>query len=88
MLYMVIEEFIEGPQPIYQRLAEKGRMMPESLHNVSSYITEDLRTCYQVMETDNFEDFVEWQSNWSDIMRCQIIPVLTSAEARLAAGKL
>lgn len=88
MLYMVVEEFIEGPKPIYQRLAEKGRMMPDSLHYVSSYITEDLKTCYQIMETEQFEDFAEWQKNWSDIMRCQIFPVLTSAEARLAAEKL
>ena len=84
---MVIEEFINGPEPIYQRLVEKGRMMPESLRYVSSYITEDLSKCYQVMETDTFEDFAEWQSNWSDIMRCQIIPVITSSEAQDAMRK-
>ena len=53
MHYLVIERFTHGPAPIYQRLAERGRMMPEGLAYVSSWITDDLTTCYQVMETDD-----------------------------------
>lgn len=85
---MVVEKFIHGPKPIYERFAEKGRMMPKTLHYVSSYITEDFSTCYQIMETDFIEDFAKWQENWSDIMECHIFPVMTSDQARAAVKNL
>lgn len=81
MLYMVIERFKDTPA-IYKRLAEKGRMMPEGLKYVSSWISADLKTCWQVMETDNFDLFREWVSNWQDLIGFQIVPVHTSAEMR------
>jgi len=82
MHYLVIERFIHGPAPIYQRLAERGRMMPEGLAYVSSWITDDLTTCYQVMETDDPTLFKDWIANWDDLAEFDIKPVLTSAEVR------
>lgn len=87
MLYMVIEKFLDAPA-IYRRFEEKGRMMPDGLNYVSSWIDTDLKTCFQLMETDDFSLFAEWTANWDDIMECEIVPVVTSAEAaKLAANK-
>ena len=81
MLYMVIERFKDGAVPqIYQRFREKGRMMPAGLEYVSSWIAEDLKTCWQVMQTADPALFQRWTENWSDLMEFEIIPVRTSAE--------
>ncbi len=83
MLFMVIENFMNrDPQPVYSRLAEKGRMMPEGLTYMNSWISEDFATCWQVMETDKIENFEAWTRNWDDLVEFEIVPVMTSAEAR------
>jgi hypothetical protein len=82
MHYIIIERFLHGPEPIYRRLAEKGRMMPEGLTYVSSWITDDLSTCYQVMETGDPALFEDWIANWSDLMEFEVRPVLSSAQVR------
>jgi len=79
MHYLVIERFKDAPA-IYQRLSEKGRMMPEGLKYVSSWIDHNLKTCRQVMETDDFVLLERWIDNWQDLMEFEIIPVRTSAE--------
>ena len=83
MLYMVVERFKEGAAPaIYQRFREKGRMMPEGLEYVSSWIDHNLKTCWQVMETAEFVLIERWVDNWKDLMDFEIVPVRTSAETR------
>jgi hypothetical protein len=79
MLYMVIERFKDAPA-IYRRLREKGRMMPEGLNYVSSWVDQNLKTCWQVMETEDFVLLERWIDNWKDLMEFEIIPVRTSAE--------
>jgi hypothetical protein len=86
MHYMVIERFKDAPA-IYQRLREKGRMMPEGLNYISSWIADDLRTCWQVMETENFALFDQWLVNWRDLMDFEIVPVRTSTEVRELMNK-
>ncbi len=81
MLYMVVEHFKDAPA-IYQRLREKGRMMPEGLEYVSSWIDVDLKTCWQLMRTDNESLLQAWTDNWKDLMDFEIVPVGTSAEVR------
>jgi len=81
MLYMVIERFKPGAAPdIYRRFEQRGRMMPDELEYVSSWISYDLNTCWQLMQTDNVSLFDQWTSNWNDLMDFEIIPVRTSAE--------
>jgi len=83
MLYMVIERFKPGAAPdIYRRFEENGRMMPVGLEYVSSWISQDLNTCWQVMQTDDLSLFDQWTSNWNDLMDFEIIPVRTSAEVK------
>ena len=81
MLYMVIERFKEGAAPeIYRRFREKGRMMPDGLEYVSSWIAADLTICYQLMQTENAELFPRWTDNWKDLMDFEVVPVHTSTE--------
>lgn len=82
MLFMVIERLKEGAaSEIYQRLCEKGRMMPEGLEYISSWIDLGFKTCWQLMQTEDFALFDKWIANWRDLVDFQIVPVRTSAEA-------
>ena len=79
---MVIERFKEGAAPeIYQRLREKGRIMPEGLEFISSWIDLGFKTCWQLMQTEDFALFDKWIANWCDLVDFEIVPVRTSAEA-------
>ena len=78
---MVVEHFKDGPA-IYQRLREKGRLMPEGLEYVSSWVDVDLKTCWQLMRSDDESLFRVWTDNWKDLMDFEIAPVRTSAEVR------
>ena len=81
-LYMVLERFRNGDAaPVYRRFRERGRMAPEGLNYISSWVTEDLSTCFQVMETANRALLEDWMSHWSDLVEFEIHPVITSKEA-------
>jgi hypothetical protein len=79
MHYMVVERFKDA-RAIYKRFREKGRMMPDGLKYVSSWIDRDLKTCWQIMETDDERLFRQWTDAWSDLMDFEIIPVRSSVE--------
>ena len=82
MLYMVIEHFRNGDAaPVYRRFREQGRLAPEGLRYVSSWVTRDLKHCYQVMETDDPVLLHEWIARWEDLVEFEVIPVVTSAGA-------
>ena len=80
MFYMVIERFKDAPA-IYRRFREKGRMMPDGLEYIASWIDHDLTTCWQLMATDDLALFDLWIENWKDLMDFEIVAVQTSAEA-------
>ena len=89
MLFMVIEKFRnQDVKPIYRRLSEKGRMMPDGLKFVSSYVSADVSRCFQLMECDDITLFQRWVSEWSDLMECEIVPVVAGKDtaAALAAS--
>ena len=81
MLYMVVEHFKDAPA-IYQRLREKGRMMPEGLEYVLSWVGADLKICWQLMRAEDESLFQRWIDNWKDLMDFEIVPVRTSEEMR------
>jgi hypothetical protein len=81
MLYMVVERFKDAPA-IYRRLHEKGRMIPEGLEYVSSWIDVDLKICWQLMRTEDESLFQTWINNWKDLADFEVVPVRTSAEVR------
>src|SRR6266545_3119275 len=82
MLYMVIESFKNGdPAPVYRRFRDRGRLAPEALKYISSWVTSDMARCYQVMECDDRQLLDQWIGRWSDLVDFEVIPVITSAEA-------
>lgn len=82
MLYMVVERFRGGEAgPVYARFRERGRMAPDGLRYVSSWVTDDLTTCFQVMECDDPALLDAWIARWNDLVDFEVRPVVTSAEA-------
>lgn len=82
MLYMIVEHFKNGdPVPVYQRFRERGRMAPDGLDYVSSWVDEKLERCFQLMETSDIERLNNWLANWSDIVDFEVYPVISSKEA-------
>jgi uncharacterized protein DUF3303 len=82
MLYMVVENFNNGdPLPVYRRFRDHGRLAPEGLQYVSSWVDEKLERCFQLMETDDRGLLDEWISKWSDIVSFEVYPVISSKDA-------
>jgi Protein of unknown function (DUF3303) len=84
MLYMIIEDFKGDPVPVYRRFRDHGRLAPKGLRYVSSWVTLDLRRCYQIMECEDPGFLEEWMENWKDIVDFEVIPIVTSAAAAAA----
>ena len=86
MLYMIIEHYRNGPAPVYERFHTRGRMAPEGLTYVNSWVTPDLACCYQVMECNDRTLLDIWMAAWADLVDFEVYPVLTSAEAAAQAS--
>ena len=81
-LYMVIEHFREGDAvPVYRRFRDHGRLAPQGLTYVSSWVDTDFQRCFQLMEADDPQLLDDWIARWSDIVDFEVHPVITSAEA-------
>ncbi|MFL6213392.1 MAG: DUF3303 domain-containing protein [Blastocatellia bacterium] len=79
---MVIEHFKnQDPLPVYRRFKERGRLAPEGLRYVSSWVDEKLACCFQLMETDDRNALDEWMARWSDIVEFEVFPVISSQAA-------
>lgn len=85
MLFMVIEHFRPGQAPeVYRRFRDRGRMAPEGLRYVSSWVDLAFERCFQVMEADDEAMLAEWTKNWSDLVDFEIVKVRTSQDAAAA----
>jgi len=72
--YLVIETFAEGClDRVYQRFHSRGRMLPEGLIYLDSWLEKDGRRCFQLMQTDNVQLFKEWTRHWEDLTQFEII---------------
>src|SRR5205809_6496073 len=78
--YMVIEHF-KDVAAIYRRFRDRGRMAPEGLLYVSSWVDERLERCYQLMETHDRRLLDEWMANWSDLVEFEVHAIITSKDA-------
>lgn len=82
MLFMIVEHFRDGdPRPVYERFRLRGRLAPDGLRYVNSWVTTDLTRCYQVMECDERALLEQWIAAWADLVDFDVVPVITSAEA-------
>ena len=82
MLYMVIEQFKDGDAAaVFRRFRERGRMLPEGLRYVDSWVSADLGRCFQLIECGDPNLFDQWISQWQDLVEFEVVPVVTSAEA-------
>ena len=82
MLYMIVEHFRnDDPVPIYRRFRDRGRLAPDGLQYVSSWVDEELARCFQLMETSERRLLDEWIAHWNDIVNFEVYPVITSKQA-------
>ena len=83
MLFMVIERFGGRARAaaVYRRFRERGRMMPEGLRYVGSWVEEDFGRCFQLMECEDPSLLEEWAAHWQDLVEFEFVPVVPSAEA-------
>ncbi len=84
---MVIETFRPGAvAAVYARFRDKGRMLPDGLRYVDSWISDDMERCFQIMECDDPALLETWADNWRDLVSFEIVAVIDGAEASRRAG--
>lgn len=82
MLYMIVEHFLNhDPVPVYRRFRDRGRLAPEGLQYISSWVDEKLERCFQLMETSDPKLIDEWIARWKDVAEFEVYRVITSKEA-------
>lgn len=88
MLFMVIEQYKNrSARQVYRRAREKGRMLPKGLHYINSWVATDFNRCFQLMETEDPTLLSKWTAHWEDLVEFEIIPVVSSEEAKKAILK-
>jgi hypothetical protein len=79
---MIVERFKEqDPVPVYRRFRDKGRLAPEGVKYISSWVDDKLERCFQLMEAEDVAYLDEWIGNWSDLVEFEVYPVVSSQEA-------
>ncbi len=87
MTFMVIERFRDGnTRRIAERFESNGRMMPEDVRYIASWLDRAGTTCFQIMEAPSQDALRPWQQRWEDLMRFEVIPVMSSADYWAAQG--
>jgi hypothetical protein len=82
MRFMVIEQFRNGdPKPVYRRLAETGRRVPDGVTYLDSWVDLDHGRCFQLMDATNRELLDQWTAQWKDLIDFEVVEVLSSQEA-------
>lgn len=81
MLFMMIERFKNRDAlAVYRRFRERGRMAPEGLTYVGSWIEANFDRCFQLMECDDARLLQQWMLKWQDLVEFEIVPVVPSKE--------
>jgi hypothetical protein len=74
MLYMVIERFKNGdPGPVYARFEKEGRLLPDGLTYLNSWVSADRTHCYQLMETGDPKLLDVWMDRWRDVTDFEVV---------------
>ena len=89
MLFMVIERFRNADGvAVYRRFKDKGRMMPEGLSYIDSWVEPNFNRCFQLMECNDPRLFQQWVLHWQDLIDFEIVPVVPSTETREVVAPL
>lgn len=76
--YMVVEHFKDGCfDAVYERFQTSGRLLPEGLVYLNSWVNDEQSICFQLMETDDFDLFNVWTNKWDDLVRFEIHAINT-----------
>lgn len=82
MLYMLVEHFKnKDAGAVYRRFRDRGRMAPEGLTYVSSWVDDKFECCFQLMETHDYKLLEKWMEEWSDLVNFEVHAVIASKEA-------
>jgi hypothetical protein len=85
MLFLVIERFKgRDPAPVYRRLREAGRSLPDGLRYLDSWVEVNFDRCFQLMECDDARLLMQWVLQWRDLIDFEVVPVCPSREVREA----
>ena len=88
MRFMVIERFDpKDAKAIYQRFRDRGRLLPDGLQHLESWVSSDLDRCFQLMECDDASLIEEWAVRWNDLVEFEVVPVITSDDASAIASR-
>jgi Domain of unknown function (DUF3303) len=84
MLFMVIERFPQHDMlPVYRRVRDGGRALPEGLKYVDSWVEPNFSRCFQLMECEDLALLQQWALEWRDYdVEFEFVPVVASAETR------
>ena len=84
MLFMLIERFRDNDMlPIYKKVRDEGRLLPEGLTYVDSWIEPNFSRCFQLMECSDLRLIQEWVLQWRGSgATFEIVPVVSSKETR------
>jgi hypothetical protein len=86
-MYLVIETFKNGDAvPVYRRFRDRGRLAPEGLTYVASWVTDQMDRCYQLLETEDRTFLEQWMANWNDLVDFEVHPVISSKDAAEKIG--
>ena len=88
MRYMVVETFAPGrKEAVYGRFQKKGRMLPDGLSYVDSWLEKDGDRCFQLMETDSPDLFDRWIDQWKDLVSFKVIELESQESIDDRAGR-
>jgi hypothetical protein len=88
MLFMVIEHFRGDAPAVYRRFRAEGRLAPDGLTYVGSWVEASLGRCFQLMECDDVRLLQQWVARWSDLVEFEIVPVVTGKDTAEAMAAL
>ena len=89
MLFMVIERFRgQDALSVYRRVRERGRLIPEGVEFVDSWVSADLGRCFQLMRCEDVALLQRWIAGWTDLVEFEVVPVTPGTETSASLQEL
>ncbi len=83
MLFMVIERFKDrDARAVYRRVRDEGRLLPEGLTYVGSWIEANFERCFQLVVCDDARLLQQWALAWQGLIEFEFVPVVPSSEVQ------